>query len=424
MVPPPPKGAPAAVQRLHLKNCYEISSGNSRDIARGAPNPPTSNHKSSRSPFFLMIHRIGFLVNPIAGMGGAVGLKGTDGLVDEAIARGAVPRAGARAAEVLVRLRGSPYEFLTCSGAMGEDALREAGVTSFRVVYSPPDETSRNDTLDACRAFVAGGVGLVLFCGGDGTARDIYEVAGDTVPILGIPAGVKMFSAVFALTPEAAAEILLHDPASLHLRDAEVVDVDEEAYREGELRTRLIGYARSPYLPGLVQGAKQVFIDQDEDRARNEIARFIAEVILGTPETVYILGPGTTTGEIARVLGVEKTLLGFDAVKNGKVVGMDLNEKGMGELLAEPGPARLVVSVLGAQGSVLGRGTQQVSPMVLRRIGVDNVIVIATPHKLAVTPVLFFDTGDPGQDAAFGDTVQVISGYRIAQRMRLAHPGT
>jgi predicted polyphosphate/ATP-dependent NAD kinase len=339
-----------------------------------------------------MIRRIGFLVNPIAGMGGAVGLKGTDGLFDKALALGAVPRAGVRAAEVLVRLRGSSYEFLTCSGAMGADALRAAGITSFRVVYSPLTETSRSDTLDACRAFVAGGADLVLFCGGDGTARDIYEVTGATVPILGIPAGVKMF-------------------------------VDEEAYREGELRTRLIGYARSPYLPGLVQGAKQVFLDQDEDRARNEIARFIAEVIRGTPEIVYILGPGTTTGEIARVLGVEKTLLGFDAVKNGTVVGRDLNEKKMEALLAGSGPARLVVSVLGAQGSVLGRGTQQVSPAVLRRIGVDNVIVIATPHKLAATPVLFVDTGDPDLDDAFGDTVQVISGYRIAQRMRLAHPG-
>ncbi len=146
-------------------------------------------------------------------------------------------------------------------------------------------------------------------------------------------------------------------------------------------------------------------------------------MIRGTPETVYFLGPGTTTGEIARALGVEKTLLGFDAVKSGKIVGNDLNEKGMRELLAGSGPARLVVSVLGAQGSVLGRGTQQVSPAVLRRIGVDNVIVIATPHKLAATPVLFVDTGDPDLDDAFGDTVQVISGYRIAQRMRLAHPG-
>jgi predicted polyphosphate/ATP-dependent NAD kinase len=371
-----------------------------------------------------MIHRIGFLVNPIAGMGGAVGLKGTDGLLDTALARGAVPHAGDRAAQVLVRLRGSAYEFLTCSGAMGEDALRAAGITAFTVVYSPLPATTREDTLNACRAFIAGGADLILFCGGDGTARDIYEVAGDHIPLLGIPAGVKMFSAVFALTPEAAAEILLHDPASLHLRDAEVVDVDEKAYREGELRTRLIGYARSPYLPGLVQGAKQVFIDQDEDRARNEIARFIAEVILGTPGTVYILGPGTTTGEIARVLGVNKTLLGFDAVRDGKVVATDLNEQGMQELLAVPGPARLVVSVLGAQGSVLGRGTQQVSPAVLRRIGIGNVIVIATPHKLAATPVLFVDTGDKELDDEFGDTVQVISGYHIAQRMRLAHPAT
>ncbi len=163
-----------------------------------------------------MIRRIGFLVNPIAGMGGAVGLKGTDGLLDEALARGAVPRAGARAAEVLVRLKGSPYEFLTCSGAMGDDALRAAGIPSFRVVYSPPPMSSRSDTLDACREFVAGGVDLVLFAGGrhrPGLTRCRRFRPNPRNPRRG-----EDFSAVLALNPGTAAEILF-TTGSLHLRD-------------------------------------------------------------------------------------------------------------------------------------------------------------------------------------------------------------
>ena len=369
-----------------------------------------------------MMYTIGFLVNPVAGMGGAVGLKGTDGLVLEAIRRGAQPRAGARAVLSLRLIRETPFHFLTCSGPMGEDALRDAGIpdTSVDVVYPAPGTTSSDDTRNACREFAARGADLILFCGGDGTARDIYDVVLDRLPILGIPAGVKMYSAVFAVTPEAAAEILLVGPPSLlKLRDAEIVDVDEEAYREGELRTLLHGYAKSPYRPGLVQETKQIFEDQDEERAKQGIGRFLADVILGTPETLYILGPGSTTGAIAHELGIDKTLLGFDAVKGGRLIAGDLNEQRILDMLSCGGRARLVISIIGAQGSVLGRGTQQVSPSVLRKIEVENVIVVATPHKLAETPLLFVDTGDRELDREFGEYLSVVSGYGIAQRKRI-----
>ena len=367
---------------------------------------------------------IGFLVNPIAGMGGAVGLKGTDGQLSEAIRRGARPESGKRALLALRRLEGFPLRYLTCSGAMGEDLLMAAGITTFEVIYPAPEITSSEDTRKACRVFESEGVGLILFCGGDGTARDVYDSVLDRIPIIGIPAGVKMYSAVFALTPEAAAEIVSHSVSSLpHLRDAEIVDVDEEAYRHGELRTRLHGYAKSPYQPGLIQGTKQVWEDQDEERAKAGIGRFLADVILGTPEILYLLGPGSTTGVIARELGVEKTLLGFDAVRQGKLVGSDLNERGILELLSGEKKCRLVISIIGAQGSVIGRGTQQVSPEVLRKIGTENVIVVATPHKLSETPLLFFDTGNTELDEAFGDYVSVISGYGIAQRKRIGGCG-
>lgn len=370
------------------------------------------------------MHTIGFLVNPIAGMGGAVGLKGTDGLADEAIRRGAHPVSGLRAVNTLHLLKDVPFFFLTCAGAMGEDALVRAGISSYRVVYQGPITTAAVDTKKACQAFLICGAEIILFCGGDGTARDIYDITGDKIPILGIPAGVKMYSAVFATSPEAAAGILQEweTTSSLHLMDAEVMDINEEAYRKGELRAELHGYAKSPYLPGLIQGAKQVFEDQDEEQAKKAIGRFIAEVMKGTPEILYILGPGSTTGAIAREIGIEKTLLGFDAIRNEKLIGSDLNEREMLLLLSEKEPTRLIVSIIGAQGSVLGRGTQQVSPRVLREIGVDQVIVVATPHKLAATPLLFVDTGDRNVDASFGEYISVISGYHVAQRKKLVTP--
>lgn len=366
---------------------------------------------------------IGFLVNPIAGMGGAVGLKGTDGRVDEARARGALPRAAGRAIETLSLLTGQPIRYLSCSGPMGEEIIREAGIKDYEVVFCPAKgDTSADDSMAACRIFLKRKVDLVLFCGGDGTARDLYSVLGDAIPVLGIPAGVKMFSAVFAATPIAAARIVMHGCASggrFFIRDAEVVDVDEDAYREGELRSHLFGVAKSPYVQGLSQGTKQVFESQDEERAKIDIARFISEVMEGTPEVLYILGPGSTTAAISERLGLRKTLLGFDAVKRGELVAIDLNEQALLALLRENLPARLVISVIGAQGSLLGRGTQQVSPDVIRMIGIENLIVVATPQKIAETPFVFVDTGDEELDRDFGDHISVVSGYRIARRVKI-----
>ncbi len=366
---------------------------------------------------------LGFLVNPVAGMGGAVGLKGTDGMVEAALSRGAVPRAPGRAKETVSLLAGLDIHYLTCSGNMGEEILAGEGISGYEVVYRPVSErTGAPDTMAACRAFLEKKADLILFCGGDGTARDIYSVVGDSLPMLGIPAGVKMYSAVFAITPGAAAGILRGGctrEGTFLLRDAEVVDVDEEAYREGSLRTRLFGVAKCPYRPGLVQGTKQVFEDPDEERAKNDIARFMREVMEGTPDILYILGPGSTTAAIGKEMGIRKTLLGFDAVMGGTLVATDLNEEGLLGLLRGGTRSRLVISIIGAQGSILGRGTQQVSPAVLRIIGRANIIVVATPHKLAETPLIFVDSGDRELDEGFGDHISVVSGYRVAQRKRV-----
>jgi len=368
------------------------------------------------------MRRIGFLINPVAGMGGAVGLKGTDGNVEEARRRGAVPQANTRAHITLSLLTAEPgIRFITCSGQMGEEALNQAGVKDFQVVYHYQGESRAVDTRQAAVAFKNAGVEMVLFCGGDGTARDIFDAVGRELPMLGIPAGVKMYSAVFAIDPATAAELITGFDLS-SLRDSDIMDVDEEAYRAGELKTRLYGIACTPVRAGKVQLSKQVFEESDEERAKGEIARFFHEIMM--PDVLYILGAGTTTEAIARDIGIHKTLLGVDVIKNGKLLASDTNEQTLWDLLLQGEEAKILISPIGAQGFILGRGNQQISARVVRKVGPGNIIVVATPHKLRETPLLYVDSGDSSIDAAFDDTILVVSGYRMAQRKRIyQHPG-
>ena len=362
------------------------------------------------------MRRIGFLINPVAGMGGSVGLKGTDGNSDEARRRGALPRAQDRVAITLSHLITVPdLFFVTCSGEMGEAAFHACGETRYRVAYRNPGTSTAEDTKKAVSAFLQEGVDLILFCGGDGTARDVFEAAQQTVPILGIPAGVKMYSAVFALDPATAA-VLISEPYGL--QDAEVMDVDEKAYRDGVLDTHLFGIARVPARAHLTQVAKQVFEEADEERAKEEIARFLVEVM--PPGVLYIIGAGTTTEAIARRLGIKKTLLGVDAVIDGSLLASDTDEKTLLDLVSRYPETKIIISPIGAQGFILGRGNQQISASVVRNVGLHNLIVAATPHKLRETPFLYVDSGDPALDREFGESVQVISGYRIAQRKKIS----
>jgi predicted polyphosphate/ATP-dependent NAD kinase len=362
---------------------------------------------------------IGLLINPIAGMGGRVGLKGTDGEYMEALRRGAQPGAALRARSTLMSIKDIPICFLTCGGEMGENSLRASGISNFQVGYRYTNSSSAQDTRDACREFLRQGVSLILFCGGDGTARDVFSVVGDKVPMLGIPAGVKMYSAVFGVNPSACAEIIQHLDIAV-LRDSEVVDVDEEAYRRGELSTKLYGYARVPSLPLRAQMGKQEYAAPDEEGAKQDISLFITEIM--REDTLYILGAGTTTEEIAHRTGVEKTLLGVDVMMNGHLLARDADEQTLLSLLERVEKAKIIVSPIGAQGFVLGRGTQTISPAVIRKVGVANVIVVATPHKLAGTRTLYIDTGEESLDQLFGDSILVISGYRMGQRRKLLHP--
>ncbi len=359
--------------------------------------------------------KLGFLINPIAGMGGSVGLKGTDGLVDEALKLGARPIAAERAKKCLDELNVDSV-ILTCSGEMGEAALTSTPL-SFEVVYSYEGISTSEDTKNACKRFVEEGIDLLVFCGGDGTARDVYSTVERKIPIIGIPAGVKMHSAVFAISPKGAAQMVeLFIEGKAEVRDAEVMDTDEAAYRRNELRMKVFGYARTPYEPVLVQHGKSLFQSVSEEQAKEEIARFAIEFM--RDGSLYIMGAGTTIHKIAELLGLgeEKTLLGVDAVKDGKLVGKDMNEQGLLRLLEKEPKVKLLVSPIGAQGFVFGRGNQQLSAHVLEKIRIENVIVLATPHKLAETPFLLVDTGSDELDEQLSGYMSVVSGYRMAQR--------
>jgi predicted polyphosphate/ATP-dependent NAD kinase len=373
---------------------------------------------------------IGFLINPIAGMGGRVGLKGTDGVLDEAVQRGASPVAEKRAIKTLKKIRqvideyheAFPVSWMTCSGPMGENALKKCGF-SYEVVYRCGEETTAADTRKACKKFLTGGVDLILFCGGDGTARDIYTVVKDTIPLLGIPSGVKMHSGIFCVTPEAASEILFDFAEGiLAFGDAEILDLDEEKYRKGDWSVKLHGVAKTLSEATYIQHAKTMIRGPSEEAVKEEIADHIAEMM--EEDTLYILGSGGTLKTIGERLGVDKTLLGIDCLLNGELIAQDVNEKDLLSLLSQYKKAKIIVSPIGAQGFVLGRGNLQLSPAVIRRVGIENIIIAATPSKLRSTPLLRVDTGDPSLDKTFAEKnyLSVLIGYHTTALRKIAVP--
>ena len=352
-------------------------------------------------------------------------------MVAQARRRGAEPIANARALEMLrelERLRdGAAHapaiEWLTAEGDMGSAALRAAGFTAVTVVHRPTAEPSARYTASAVERFLAAGVDLVLVGGGDGTARAICAVTGEATPVLGIPAGVKMYSGVFGVTPARTAEILWRWlSGEIGLARVEIVDLDEDKYRRDEWAVRLYASARAPFEPTLVPSAKALVAGRDEDAVKEEIAEQLRDEIAARPGTLFLLGPGSTVQAVARALHVDKTLLGIDAVADRKVVGADLAERQILALLDRYPDCRLVLSPIGAQGFVLGRGNQQLSPAVIRRIGAGNIMVLSTPAKLARTPVLRFDTGDADLDADMISRkfFEVIVGYRRTRLVKVA----
>ena len=356
--------------------------------------------------------KIGFVVNPIAGMGGSVALKGTDGeaILAEAESRGAARTSPLRAARAMSGLVSrSDIEVLTCSGDMGVDELEDAGLPS-SVIYQASAPTRGEDTTKAARAFVNAGAAILVFAGGDGTARDVLAAIDQRVPMIGIPAGVKMHSAVFVNAPEDLPLLLSEFMRSGATKDAEVMDIDEEGFRAGVLRARLFGYAKVPDDSVHLQAGKEEYHSGGADEEAVEIGQYVADEM--EDGVAYILGPGTTTARVADAMGQEKTLLGVDVYIDKKRVLRDATEEDLMDFLRTGKSARIVVTPIGAQGFFLGRGNQQLSARVIRAVGARNVLVLAGPTKLKGTPVLHADTGDPELDVSFKGRIKVISGYK------------
>ncbi len=350
--------------------------------------------------------KLGLIINPVAGLGGSVGLKGSDGMVEEALRRGAAPQAEHRARlamEELLDLKDSITVY-TGPGSMGENVAGELGFSCVVMDGISQDATTAEDTKLLARALQAKEMDLILFAGGDGTARDICATANEAAVFLGIPAGVKIHSPVYARSSAAAGRL-----AALYLQgqvdsaaEEDVLDIDEEQYRQEIINTRLYGSLRIPREPQYTQ-CRKCGSGSGEEESMSAIADYVADTM--KKDTFYIIGAGTTTRAVMRELELENTLIGVDLVYNYDLVASDIYGKQILDLIGDK-PAKLVVTVTGGQGFLFGRGNQQLTPEVLRRIGRENIIILATKEKIIKLrgQPLLVDTGDTELD-------QYLSGY-------------
>ena len=365
--------------------------------------------------------KFGLLLNPVAGLGGSVALKGSDGaeIQARALASGGRPRASDRARRALqASLRAGEIRWFTWGGVMGETVLRSLGFDC-EVLGQPGAETDGQDTRDAVRAFVARGVDLIVFAGGDGTARDLLDAVDERVPVLGIPAGVKMHSGVFATTPERAGALIdrLVDGGLVSAVTREVRDLDEAAIRAGEIRPRYFGELKVLEPGGFLQHTKERGLES-EALAVTEIVADVTER-LREEELPVVLGPGSTLAAIKQALGFQGSLLGFDVWQAGAVLKLDADARWLTGELAR---ARIVLSFSRGQGFLLGRGNQQLEPRFLRRVGREALWVVGTRTKLNSLEgrPLLMDTDDPDLDRAWTGLIEVITGYEDRLYYRLS----
>lgn len=358
--------------------------------------------------------KLGLIINPIAGIGGPAGLKGSDGesIQQEALRKGSQYRSNERTMTALgVIPEREKVKILAAPGIMGADAARCLGF-DVEIIGSITEKTTDQDT-ERIALEMREHVDLLIFSGGDGTARNIYNAVGDKVPVIGIPAGVKIHSAVYAVSPESAGEVIkafLSQP--LDTKDAEVMDIDENCYRKGILKAQLYGYMKVPALKGRLQNPKAASHNSDEDVAG--ICHEIRERIRKEPDdTLFILGAGSTLRAIKKHLGFDGSLIGVDLYGKDHLIAEDLSEQ---ELLRsiEGRHCKLIVTAIGGQGHIFGRGNQQLSPKVIRNVGIENIWVVATGSKIFSLPnqQLYVDTGDEKLDEQLRGYMKVINGWQ------------
>ena len=362
--------------------------------------------------------KLGLIINPYAGLGGSVGLKGSDGdaIRAEAFARGAEPRALQRIERTLqiVASFNKNVEIFCFAGDMGETSARASGFTTHVIGVAQQQPSSAQDTCAAASALIQHGVDLILFAGGDGTARLIADVVGTSQPVLGVPCGVKMHSGVYANAPEAAGEILkqLLTGVLVNIVERDVKDIDEDAFRNGQVRARFYGTLLVPEDSQFLQQVKNAGTERDE-LAQLDVAQEMIEQLQA--DTLYLVGPGSTTHLFLQELGLDGSLLGVDLLLNNELIATDVSASQILIQLDQfSGPVKMIITAIGGQGHILGRGNQQFTPAILRRIGKDNIHIIAARGKILALNgrPLLVDTNDPELDVAFGGFRPVITGYR------------
>ncbi len=360
--------------------------------------------------------KVGFIVNPIAGLGGRVGLKGSDGadIVEKALALGGKPEAPIRAGyalSVLAEMKERPKVY-TYGGSMGENQSKEFGFETIVLGFPNEARTTPQDTINAAKLMREAEVDLIIFAGGDGTARNIYEAIGYSIPVIGIPAGVKIHSAVYATNPRNAGLIAKDylEGRINQLRESEVMDIDEDLFRQGIVNAKLYGYMNVPESGARVQKMKSGGATEEGD-----LYGMAGYVVCNMEEdTIYIIGPGSTTRCIMQDLGLPNTLLGVDVVKNKQLIASDVSDMQLWELIKDPREkVKIIVTIIGGQGNLFGRGNQQISPRIIRRVGKENIIVVATSSKLIALKgqPLLVDTGDPDLDQELGGYIEVIIAF-------------
>ncbi len=365
--------------------------------------------------------RLGFIINPFAGLGGSVALKGSDDMAATALALGAVPMASQRAEYALQELLAlrDQLVIVTVAGAMGADLAEKLGFTLEVLKWTPAEPSTATDSEEAAAQLSQLGIDLLLFAGGDGTARNICNSVKPSTTVLGIPAGCKIHSGVYAITPQAAGKVVAKMVRGelVSVQEAQVMDIDEVAFRSGTVRAKRYGEMQIPAELRYVQSVKTAGKESEELVLDDLAAYFVSQM---EDDVRYIMGSGSTVAAVMAELNLPNTLLGVDVVENGEVIASDVTAAELLKLV-DGFDCRLVITLIGGQGHIFGRGNQQLSPAVIRTVGREHICLLATKSKiqqLGGRP-LISDSGDPSLDQELQGMLRILCGYNDYVMYRL-----
>lgn len=382
--------------------------------------------------------KVGFVINPIAGMGGTVALKGTDGLIKEALNLGATPVSPIRAElffsylsrTVQIETK-SEILFLTPSSPMGEQIVSKFSF-NYKIINLNIDHriTTPQDTKDAVRLFEQEQVDLIIFVGGDGTSIDIGMSLTKETPILGIPSGVKTYGSVFSHTPEEAASVLLSFNQSKASNNAELLDLDEKLYNKGIISIELKGYVHVPAFPHYFQHAKErVEHNESEEGILEGISEEIYDLITSIKsKKLLIIGPGSTFNPFASKIGIIRSILGIDCIECSedgkfKTIISDAREDQIFSLLNRYHDVFILVTPIGGMGYIFGRGNHQISPRIVNKVSKNNLLIACSPQKLSTIQeqTLRVDTSNETFNREISGYIRVITNFGESRMVKVIH---